>query len=220
MLAEMIGAAHAADVQINTPLGGNFVVKDTAGANTLLTVGGAGPVTVPNLLTAPTYPTGVCFGSGGVLGQCAPTGGLGAAEFVRTIQTPNNSVPPGTAFTIDTDVFNSVPSEIVASASNGGTVFSLNAAGTYALDYEMSLNGAGSVGVYEGPSAGSLSLDTNTIAGSSTANTWIHGRAFVIVGSGAPVLFEISSVVGTASVGVAGTAPSVFMIRLTIVKIA
>ncbi|MGB8715938.1 MAG: hypothetical protein WCD66_06190, partial [Rhodanobacteraceae bacterium] len=70
-----MAAASAADVQINTPPGGNFVVKDNAGTSTLLTVESAGPVTVPYLPGAPTYTTGVCFGSGGVLGQCASIAG-------------------------------------------------------------------------------------------------------------------------------------------------
>ncbi len=72
--------AFAADVQVNTPPGGNFVVKDNANATTLLKVeGAAGVVTVPNLPAAPPYPTGVCFGAGGVLGQCAATVGATGA---------------------------------------------------------------------------------------------------------------------------------------------
>src|ERR1700675_2675873 len=50
LFAGTMGAAYAADVQINTPPGGNFVVKDNAGVNTLLKADGSGPVTVPNLL--------------------------------------------------------------------------------------------------------------------------------------------------------------------------
>ena len=83
LFAGALGAAYAADVQINTPPGGNFVVKDNAGATTRLKVDGSGPVTVPNLPGAPTYPTGVCFDSSGVLGKCAsitgPTGATGPA---------------------------------------------------------------------------------------------------------------------------------------------
>ena len=82
LFAGTTGAAHAADVQINTPPSGSFVVKDNAGANTLLKVDGSGPVTVPNLLTAPIYTIGVCFGPNGELGRCAsiagPTGATGA----------------------------------------------------------------------------------------------------------------------------------------------
>jgi hypothetical protein len=158
---------------------------------------------------------GACQAQGpGGGGPAAPA--LGAAEFVRTIQAPNNSVPPGTAFTIDTQVFNNVPADVVPSAGAGGTVFSLTA-GTYLIDYEMSLGSAGSVAIYSGPTAGSLTLDTNTIAGSSTGTTWIHGRAIQSVPTSSVI--AISSVVGTADVGTAGTAFGSYMIRLTILKI-
>jgi len=82
----------------------------------------------------------------------------------------------------------------------------------------MSLKAAGSVGIYTGATPGTLALDTNTIAGSTTGTTWIHGRAFIVVGV-TPLVFEISLVVGTAAVVTAGTAAGIFMIRLTIMKI-
>src|SRR5579872_721396 len=62
-------------------------------------------------------------GGAGVPGIPGVGGVLGAAEFIRTIQSPNNSVAPGTAFTIDTQVFNNNPTAIVASAGAGGTVW-------------------------------------------------------------------------------------------------
>lgn len=156
-------------------------------------------------------------GATGAIGPAGATGVVGAAEFIRTIQSPNNSVPPGTAFTIDTQVFNNVPAAIVASAGAGGTVYTLSA-GTYLIDYEMSLTAAGSVGIYIGPSSGSLALDTNTVAGSTTGTTWIHGRAIEVVPTTS--VFAISSVVGTAAVTTAGTDAGSFMVRLTILKIA
>jgi hypothetical protein len=107
----------------------------------------------------------------------------------------------------------------VASAGASGTVFTLTATGIYVLDYEMSLEAAGSVAIYTGASAGSLAIDNNTIAGSSSGTTWIHGRAFVEVAS-TPVVAAISSVVGTAAVVTAGTAAGYYMIRLTILKIS
>jgi collagen triple helix repeat protein len=172
--------------------------------------------------TGSTGPTG-STGSIGVTGSTGSTGAasgiLGYAEFIRTIQSPNNSVPPGTAFTIDTTVANSIPSMITASAGAGGTVFTL-AIGTYVVDYEMSLSSAGSVGIYTGATSGSLALDTNTVAGSTTATTWIHGRALVIVPTSTPVVFAISSIVGTAAVVTAGTDAGSYMIRCTILKIA
>jgi hypothetical protein len=169
-------------------------------------------------ITGTTGATGPAGGPTGATGATGATGIVGAAEFIRTIQAPNNSVPPGTAFTIDTTVINNIPG-LIASAGAGGTVFTFNNAGTYILDYEMSLGSAGSVAIYKGPNSGALAIDNNTIAGSTTATTWIHGRAVVVVG-GAPVVAAISSVVGTAAVVTAGTAAGFFMIRLTVIQVA
>ena len=80
----------------------------------------------------------------------------------------------------------------------------------------MSLASAGSVAIYSGPNSGSLSIDTNTVSGSTTATTWIHGRAIEVVAT--TLVIAISSVVGVASVTTAGTDSS-FMIRLTILKV-
>lgn len=142
----------------------------------------------------------------------------GVAEFIRTIQAPNDFVPPGTAFTIDTQVLNTTGGNVTAAAGNGGTVFTLQT-GTYVIDYEMSLSSASSIGLYTGLSAGSLVVDSNTVAGSATATTWIHGRSIQQV-TGVPLVFEISSVVGVASITAAGTDAGSYMVRLTILKIA
>ena len=149
----------------------------------------------------------------GPIGFTGPYGTIGYAEYIHTIQTPNNSVPPGTAFTIDTLVFNSIPGFITTSPGAGGTVFTLQG-GTYLIHYETSLASAGSIAIYTGPNAGSLAIDPNTISGSSTATTWIHGNAIEI----GHIVFAISSVVGTASVTTSGTA-STYMIRVIIMKI-
>lgn len=79
-------APLAADVEVKSPPGGNFVVKDSAGA-LRLQVQGSGPVTIPNLMTAPQMNRVTCFDSAtGALGQCLPgalptgaTGAVGAA---------------------------------------------------------------------------------------------------------------------------------------------
>jgi len=173
-----------------------------------------GPVglTGPAGLTGPTGPTGPT----GLTGPTGPTGVIGYAEYNHTIQSPNNSVPPGTAFTIDTQVYNSIPLVISQSLAAGGSVFSLGP-GVFVIDYEMSLEAAGSVAIYSGPTAALLSIDTNTISGSTTATTWIHGRSVQNVPTA--LVFAISSVVGTAAVTTAGSAAP-YMIRLTILKIA
>ena len=111
---------------------------------------------------------------------------------------------------------NSIPLLIVQSPGAGGTVFTLEP-GVYVIDYEMSLAAAGSVAIYTGATSGSLSIDTNTVSGSSTGTTWIHGRAIEVVNS--TTVIAISSVVGAADVTTTGTDTS-YVIRLTILKIA
>lgn len=171
--------------------------------------------------TGPTGYTGpCCTGATGPTGFTGAAGAttVGAAEFIRTIQTPNNSIAPGTAFTIDTSVFNS--GIVVAQVGNGGTVFELTDAGTYVFDYEMSLEAAGSVDLWTGTVAGGfggMTVDLQTVAGSSTGTTWIHGRAFITVV--VPTYVMVSSHTGTANVVPAGTAAGIFMIRLTILKV-
>ena len=81
----------------------------------------------------------------------------------------------------------------------------------------MSLSSAGSIGIYTGPTSASLTIDPNTISGSTTATTWLHGRAIEIVST--TLVIAISPVVGTADVTTAGTADS-YMIRIIILKLA
>lgn len=81
----------------------------------------------------------------------------------------------------------------------------------------MSLESAGSVAIYSGPNAASLAIDTNTVSGSTTATTWIHGRSIQSVVTS--LVIAISSVVGTAAVTTTGNDTS-YMIRLTILKLA
>ena len=174
----------------------------------------------------PTGPRGY-RGVTGTTGSTGPTGATGAtgpagsvagvAEFINVTQLPNSSVPAGTGFFFDTEVINTVPSSIVKSA--GGTFFTLNTAGVYVIDYEMSLESAGSVALYKGPSSGSLTIDNTTIAGSTASTTWIHGRAIEQVLT-LPLVFAVSPVVDTATVTTAGTAAGFYMIRLTILKIS
>ena len=195
---------------------GSLFVPTSGTAGILTGVGSAG-------LQGLLGPQGLTIiGADGAVGQIGPAGislpgTIGIAEFTRIIQAPNDSVPPGQAFTIDTQVINTMPLNVIASAGAGGTVYTLSP-GIYVLDYETSLGSAGSIAVYRGATAGTLAVDTNTIAGSSTATTWIHGRAVIDTRAGAEVV-AISSVVGTAAVVTAGNAAGFFMIRLTIEKV-
>jgi hypothetical protein len=70
---------------------------------------------------------------------------------------------------------------------------------------------------YIGPTSASLTIDTNTISGSTTATTWLHGRAIQTVSTS--LVIAISPVVGTADVTTAGNA-DVYMIRIVILKLA
>jgi len=201
---------------INIPSAGTVTLSgDVTGlssVNTVIALRGT-----PISATPPT-PGQVLTDVGGVwVGQNLPTSSIGVAEFVRTIQSPNNSIPPATMFTIDTTVINTDPSAIVLSAGAGGSVFTLSA-GLYSFDYEMSLTSASSVGVYVGPTAGSLALDTNSVSGSSTGTTWIHGRHHLNVST--TLVAGISSVVGTAAIATTGSDAGSYMIRLTIMKLS
>jgi hypothetical protein len=134
------------------------------------------------------------------------------------VQGQNVSVAPGTGFAISTQVFNSMPITLVATTGVSGTTFSFTGSGIYVLDYEVSLEGTGSIAIYSGPLTGPLILDTTTVAGSSTATTWIHGRAMISVPITGLALI-ISPVTATVAVTTSGPAPY-YMVRLTILKIA
>jgi hypothetical protein len=148
------------------------------------------------------------------------------AEFVQITQSPNNSVPPGTPFQLLTDnpsgVYNSPGSGITTSTQGTqGTVFQFANSGTYVIDYEASLSAAGSLVLWTGLVSGgfgAMAADNNTISGSSTATTWIHGRAIETIA--APTYMFLTSKVGTAAVPTAGNASGFFIVRITILQIA
>jgi Collagen triple helix repeat (20 copies) len=205
------------------PVGNTGDFGPTGATGPVGNTGDFGPTgaTGPQGLTGATGPVGNT-GAQGLTGPVGNTGAIGPqsivgyAEYIHTTQTPNDSVPPGTAFTINTEVYNSVPSFIVPSAGAGGTVFTLSA-GAYVIDYELSLASAGSVALYTGLTSSSLSVDPNTISGSSTATTWIHGRAIEYVATS--LVVALSSLIGTANVTTAGTSSS-YTMRFVILKIA
>ena len=212
------------------PLGPTGPTGAAGAAGALGPTGPTGPTGAAGVAgpLGPTGPTGAAGtngtnGTNGLIGPTGPTGAAGAssiggfAEYVRMIQSPNNSVPPGTAFTIDTEVINTMPLNVTAGAGAGGTVFSFTP-GVYVLDYEMSLEAAGSIAIYTGPNSGSLSIDTFSIAGSTTGTTWIHGRS--VVNAINTTVAGISPVIGTAAVVTAGSAAGFYMVRLTILKIS
>src|SRR5436190_22482126 len=78
----------AADVEIRTPPGGGFAVRDSTGTFTRMFLDGStGALTIPFLTTAAVQPNPICFQNGtGVLGQCAP--GSGGSQGPQGAQGP------------------------------------------------------------------------------------------------------------------------------------
>jgi hypothetical protein len=207
------------------PRGATGAAGSAGGPGAIGPVGATGAAGATGAM-GPTGPSGKDGMNGtSIVGDTGPTGPAGTttdssyAEYVHLIASPNSNVPPGTALTVDTEVVNTVPSSIVMVTScAGGTGWTLNGAGTYIVDYETSLVGSSSVALYMGADCGSLAIDTNTISGSTTSTTWIHGRAAVVVPDATPVIFVVSSVVGNADVTTAGSAAGFFVIRVSILK--
>jgi hypothetical protein len=220
-------------VQGNEQVGGNLTV---CGTETISNTGASTGCTNGALVVAGGVGIGgnlnVCgiISASGISGLTGPSGIFGAAEFSQLIQPPNNSVAPystaglpasAVAFTFANTIFNSMPLTITTATmpSGQGTAFTLSAPGTYILDYEMSLTSDGSIGLYTGATASSLALDSDSIAGSATGTTWIHGRAIEVVGT-TPLVVAVGSVVGTAAVTTAGSAAGFYIVRLTILKVS
>ena len=84
------------------------------------------------------------------------------------------------------------------------------------IDYEMSLTSAGSIALYTGTSVASLTVVNESIAGSTTGTTWIHGRH--IINATVQTYLTVSSVVGTAAVPLAGTSDK-YITRITFLKV-
>lgn len=87
------------------------------------------------------------------------------------------------------------------------------------VDYENSGDSSWSLAIYQGISNTSLTIRTETISGSATASTWIHGRAIIKSETDSQWIM-ISPVVGTVAIPTAGTAADFYIARLTILRIA
>ena len=162
-------------------------------------------------------------GAQGVQGIKGPPGqsGVTVAEFVHHVQVPNNSRAAGDPFLIDIQVYN----DTGVTAANStfpigapGTIFTFPI-GRYILDYEMSIEASSSVAVYKGLVGGPYIQDPDTLAGSATGTTWIHGRSLLIANALTEAYIGPVTAVVTAVVP-AGNSPDNYMIRLTIVKVA
>lgn len=151
-----------------------------------------------------------------------PTGFGTYAEYVQRTQSPNNSIPPGQAisYTVDSPsgLYNTIGITTATGPGAIGTAFNLPI-GVYMIDFENSAAAASSFAIYQGSSNTAVAIKPNTIAGSTTATSWIHGRAIVESVVGAQWII-VSSVVGTAAIPTAGTAAGEYTARITFLKIA
>jgi hypothetical protein len=140
------------------------------------------------------------------------------AEYMHNAaDSLNTGITPGNPFTIDVPIFVNDKSVVHIISTLGGTVFNLKKTGIYLFDYETSLEDPGAIGLYIGTALDNMTLDQFTVAGSTTALTWIHGRALVQVTDHAKVV-AVSPVSGPATVCDAG-GTGLRMIRVTIYRI-
>lgn len=176
-------------------------------------------------------------GIDGATGATGATGALGYAEFVQTSQSTNNSVPYVADGSTSTNGFDFNPSgtppllntigiTTVALSSVGGigTCFVLPV-GTYLIDYEMSLVSDGSISIFNGVNATSLSPITTSVAGAVGPTTWIHARHIlqVTTTNNYMAICPYTSTATTyapASISPAGTPAAPYIARITFLKVA
>jgi hypothetical protein len=223
------GAAGPTGIAGATGPTGNLGSTGSTGAAGPAGIAGAtGPTgiagaTGPTGIAGATGPAGIAgsTGSSGTAGATGATGAfattLGVAEFVTSTE---QTAAPGTPFLISTQVYNTMPSVISPTAYSTGTIFVLSVTGYYMVDYEVSLDRAAAVILLSDTVFPPINTDPHTIAGSSTATTWIHGRALVFTTT-IPYYFGVTSDIGTpATVIAGGNSHGSYMIRLTVLKAA
>lgn len=137
---------------------------------------------------------------------------------MQTIQSTNNSVPPGALTAFDfttTPIVDTIGLSPGTTGLTQGNYFILPI-GVYMIDYEMSLTSNGSIALYTGPNVLGLTVVNNSIAGSTTGTTWIHGRH--IINATIPTYLTVSSVVGTAAIPTAGSSTE-YIARITFLRV-
>jgi hypothetical protein len=143
----------------------------------------------------------------------------GVACYFKQTQPPNDNVPLGNAFTFDQQTINTMPDNLTTQTLHGGTVFTVQRAGVYHVEYGMALVGAGSIAMYAGSDPNVLNLVEPSIAFSNVGGTWIEGGIAGMDTPG-PISFMISPVgVGAVVTSSAGD-PTNFITRIVIKKIS
>ncbi len=168
-----------------------------------------------------SFLSGTLSGYQGAAGGVSPNQQVpaaGYAEFVNTANV-NSAVGSGVPFTIPLAAVVSSGNIVTTQTAVNGTVFTL-ASGTYAIDYECSLAAAGSIGIVQGATFNALSLNNNTVAGSTAVTTWIHGRCLLSVVSGVNNVIALAPALGPATVVSAGNMGSLYIVRVTFNKLS
>ena len=189
-------------------------------------VGATGPTGAIGPSGGPIGPTGPTGASGGPIGPTGPTGTVGnlgqVAEYVQTTQSPNDSVAIGKAVSYLVDhpagVINTIGITTNTGPAGQGTAFNLPI-GTYLVDWENSNTAACSLAIYQGNSNTVLAAIPETIAGSSTATTWIHGSAY-IASTGGNTWVMVSPVVTGLAIPTAGTATGEYIARIRFLRLS
>jgi len=154
-------------------------------------------------------------------------GNLGkVAEYVQTIQGTNGSVAPGSAVDYTTagtvpPIVNTIGITTAVGPGGVGTAFHLPP-GTYLVDWENSNGATWSLAVYQAATVAALpgGIIVNSVAGATTAGSWIHGRYYLVVTAANPWIM-VSPVVGTQSVGDPTTGSSPYYItRATFLQLS
>lgn len=189
-------------------------------------VGPAGPVGA----TGATGPAGAegATGATGPAGTPGVTGSLSLkyAEFVQNTQGTNNSVAPGKAFEFLTDnptgIVNTIPVGFTATTAptSQGTVFILPI-GVYMIDYETSMSSVGPIALASGPGTGGpFTAILTSKSGSTTATTWVHGRYIIDTSVDGQFIILTGTDSVTAAVAPTPAGGSVFLVRITFLKLA
>ncbi len=214
------GPSGATGVTGTTGSTGSTGSTGASGAGTTGSTGSTGSTGVTGS-TGSTGASGV--GATGATGASgAPSSNLGqVAQFVQTTQGSNNSIAPGSAVSYLVDhplgLVNTIGITTNTGPGGTGTAFNLPI-GTYLVDWENSNGSAWSLQLYQGASNTVLSPLTPTIAGASTATSWINGKAWISSTAGNTWVM-VSPNTGTAAIPAAGTAAGDFIARITFLRL-
>jgi hypothetical protein len=138
--------------------------------------------------------------------------------YTLNILNTNISFVNGKFLTISTKVMSTIDSDISVNTNSNGTFFTLVTPGVYIIDYETSLQNGGAIALYSGSQTNNLQIINDSISGSSTAQTWIHGR--YAINTSNQTIIALSSVNSPISITTAGNVINIFMVRISIMKIS